>query len=67
MLGITRVKELMETERKCIHKNEAGICDRDCAACELVQDSEELLKAYDFVIKMLQMLEEWRDTSDDGK
>jgi hypothetical protein len=28
-------------------------CDRDCANCELVQDSKELLEMYDYVIKMM--------------
>lgn len=28
-------------------------CDRDCANCVLVQDSEELLEAYDKVIKIM--------------
>lgn len=31
-------------------------CDRDCAHCELVQKSEELLEMYDFVIR--KMIEE---------
>lgn len=28
-------------------------CDRDCANCELVQDSKELLEMYDFVIGLM--------------
>lgn len=67
MLGVTRVKQLMEIERKCVHWNDLDICGQDCATCELVQDTEELLKAYDYVISVLAMLEEWRDTSDDRK
>lgn len=28
-------------------------CNRDCAHCELVQDSAKLLEMYDYVIKMM--------------
>ena len=39
-------------------------CNRDCANCELVQDSKELLEMYDFVIR--KMIEE-TEKEEEGK
>lgn len=51
-MTIQRAKELMEIERECIKRNEAG-CDRDCAKCDLVQQTNELIAAYDKVISYI--------------
>ena len=40
-----RAIKLMGIELLCIERNDAG-CDRDCAKCDLVQDSEELKAAF---------------------
>lgn len=77
-----RALELLMIERTCVRMGsgmdydllkqgyvKAGPeCDRDCANCVLVQDSEELLNMYDFVIsKMINETEneetttEWRN------
>lgn len=64
-----RAMELLMIERACVRKG-SGMdydpwfgylkvtdeCNRDCANCELVQKSEELLEMYDFVIR--KMIEE---------
>lgn len=65
-----RAMELLTIERACVRKG-SGMeqdlmsgryfqayeeCNRDCAHCELVQKSEELLEMYDFVIR--KMIEE---------
>lgn len=42
--------ELMKIERECVSREN---CDRNCAACDLVQDREELIDAYDSVIGIL--------------
>ncbi len=47
-----------------MHRNEAKICDRDCAICDLVQPTERVLEAYDYVISMLEVLKDWRDEDD---
>ena len=51
-MTIHRAKELMEIERECIKRNEAG-CDRDCAKCDLAQQTNELITAYDRVISYI--------------
>ena len=43
---------LMENEKTCVLK--ADICDRDCAKCELVRKTEDLLSAYDLAIQALE-------------
>ena len=43
---------LMENEKACILK--ADTCDRNCSKCELVRKTEDLLSAYDMVIKALE-------------
>ena len=52
-MTIQRAKELMEIERECIKRNETG-CDRDCAKCDLVQETNELITAYDRVISYIE-------------
>jgi len=52
MMTINEAISLMENERACIVK--ADTCDRDCAKCELVKKTEDLLSAYDMVIKALE-------------
>jgi uncharacterized protein YecT (DUF1311 family) len=51
-MTIQRAKELMEIERKCVKRNEAG-CNRDCAKCDLAQQTNELIAAYDKVISYI--------------
>lgn len=57
-----RAVELMKIELQCI--NRAETCDRDCAKCELVQDTDELRKAYAIAISALiitdDMMKEYR-------
>ena len=50
---VDKAIELMENEKTCIIK--AGTCDRNCAKCELVKKTEDLLSAYDMAIKSLEM------------
>ncbi len=47
-----RALHLMKIEKECIERAEE--CDRECGKCDLVQDTEELLAAYDFVIGALE-------------
>ena len=44
---------LMKNEKACIVK--ADTCDRDCAKCELIKKTEDLLSAYDMAICALKM------------
>ena len=42
----------MKIEKMCISKSDT--CDRKCNNCVLVQDADELLDMYDFVIRRLE-------------
>lgn len=49
MVSINRVIELMSIEQECVSRD----CDRNCAACDLVQEQHELIEAYSSVIELL--------------
>ena len=46
-MEMKRLKQLMEIERECVIRG--AECDRDCGKCDLVQDTDELLKAYEML------------------
>lgn len=50
-MTIQRMIELLAFERKCVES--ADECDRNCAECNLVQDTDELLEMYSEVILLL--------------
>lgn len=52
-MTIERALALMRIELKCVERNQNG-CDRDCAKCELVQDTQELITAYKRVINYIE-------------
>ena len=52
MMTIDEATALMKNEKACILK--ADTCDRDCAKCELVRKTEDLLSAYDLAIQALE-------------
>lgn len=52
-----RAIELLKIEKTCIMW--ANDCDRDCGNCELVQDDEELLAAFDKAIEALEKSAAW--------
>lgn len=54
-MTIQRMIELLAFERKCVES--ANECDRNCAECNLVQDTDELLEMYDSVIAVLKAQE----------
>lgn len=50
MLDKDRIIELLRIERECVSR---AVCDRDCGKCELAQDKNELLAAFDGAISKL--------------
>lgn len=50
---------LLSIERQCVER--ADKCDRDCANCELVQDTDELLSMYENVIALLTEIKKCKD------
>ena len=49
MMYPKRAIGFLEIERECVSRD----CDRNCSACDLAQDRDELLSAYDCVIQFL--------------
>ena len=49
--------ELLKIERECVNRNNQPFgknCDRNCGKCDLVQNTEELLEMYDYVIEAME-------------
>jgi len=47
--NLNLILNVMKTERECVSRN----CDRDCAKCDLVMDSDSILLTYDEIINHL--------------
>lgn len=50
------VLEVMRTERRCVIRNSIGGCDRDCAKCDLLLPTNDVIAGYDKVIMMIKNL-----------
>ena len=50
-MTVEKAIELMENEKACIIK--ADTCDKNCAKCELLGDTKDLLSAHDMAIQTL--------------
>lgn len=48
-----KIIELLEIEHECMLRGAHNDCDRQCAACNLVQDSVELDEMYTGVIALM--------------
>ena len=51
------VIHILQIERECISRD----CDRNCGYCDLVQEQETLLNAYDSALAFLSMEPEDKD------
>ena len=54
MTIMEKTRHLLSIERECVARQQ---CDRNCGACDLVQDQDELLQAFDFAISLLNATE----------
>lgn len=54
-MTIQRMIKLLQIEKECITRNDGVNCDRNCAKCDLVQDSQELLEMYEEVINFIRV------------
>ena len=52
---INTLIDTMKIERECVQR--ACDCDRNCSACDLVQDDEFLLGVFNDVIILLEMIQ----------
>lgn len=54
MMTRQRAAELMEIEKTCVlRQGDISKCDRRCEECDLVQDSDEIVEAYNLAIEAL--------------
>lgn len=56
-MEIQRAIELLKIERECINRNNQPFgknCNRECSKCDLVQNTDELIEMYDWVIEYLE-------------
>ena len=49
-----RIIEIMQTEKECVLRQDTDKCDRNCGKCDLVLPTEEVLQAYDAVIRSVE-------------
>lgn len=57
IMGISksRTHDIMENELRCVQRASCGGCDRECGECPLLMDDKEIIKAYGYVIRMLEL------------
>ena len=57
IMGISksRTHDIMENELRCVQRASCGGCDRECGECSLLMDDKEIIKAYGYVIRMLEL------------
>lgn len=57
IMGISksRTHDIMENELRCVQTASCGGCDRECGECSLLMDDKEIIKAYGYVIRMLEL------------
>ena len=60
-MRMERAIEILENEMECVKRNDMGNCDRDCAQCDLLLDTDEILTAYKMII------DDVKNTIEDGK
>lgn len=53
-MPLTEVVRLLKVERECIKRNENKMCNRDCAKCDLVQNTDDLISAYTTAILFIE-------------
>lgn len=57
-MELNRIEQIMRNERLCMFARASTInsCNRDCANCDLLLPTNEILEAYDCVIKIIDNL-----------
>ena len=50
------ILELLETERECVMRNSANICERYCLHCDLLREDTDIIMMYNEVIEFVRAL-----------
>ena len=59
-MDMNRAAEIMLIEKTCVLRQDTADCCRDecgCQCCDLIQETEDVLEAYDAVLKALKIQE----------
>lgn len=53
---ISRTVKMLEIEKQCVLRQDTPQCTRECSFCDLVQNADEVISAYDTAINILKQL-----------
>lgn len=53
---LTSTIRIMEIEKQCVLRQDTPQCTRECSFCDLVQNADEVISAYDTAINILKQL-----------
>lgn len=53
-MNIEKTIAIMRCELTCVERQDTPKCNRECATCDLVQPTEDVIKAYNTVIRILE-------------
>lgn len=49
---------ILEIEKQCVLRQDTPECTRECSFCDLVQNADEVISAYDTAINILKQISE---------
>lgn len=55
---ISSTIRILEIEKTCVLRQDTPECNRECANCDLVQNADEVISAYDTAITFLKQISE---------
>lgn len=51
-----RIHDIMENELRCVQRASVNACDRNCKECNLLMDTDEIIQAYNEIIKIIERM-----------
>ena len=64
-MEIEKAIKIMKIEQECVRRQETNLCNRDecgCQCCDLIQDTADVLAAYDTAIDCLKFSNKFIDS-----
>ena len=61
---LTKTIKMLEIEKTCVLRQDTPECNRECSNCDLVQNADEVISAYDTAITFLKQISENLEGSD---
>ena len=53
---ISKTIKMLEIEKQCVLRQDTPQCTRECSFCDLVQNADEVISAYDTAINLLKQI-----------